>query len=151
MKTLTERFHAKFKVNAESGCWEWTAALTTKGYGMIGSGVPECRLLAAHRVAYEIYVGPIASGLQVDHLCRVRRCVNPDHLEPVSAQENVRRGLGPAGINAAKTHCPQGHEYTEENTYRNPSTNRRMCRVCIRDHEIKRYARQRLTRQRGDK
>lgn len=139
MKSLTERFHAKFKVNTESGCWEWTASRTTKGYGMIGSGAPERRLLAAHRVAYEIYVGPIASGLQVDHLCRVRHCVNPDHLEPVTAQENVRRGLGPAGINAAKTHCPQGHEYTAENTYRNPSTNRRMCRVCIGMHEMKRH------------
>lgn len=138
MSTLSQRFHAKFTVNPSSGCWEWTASRTLKGYGMIGAGSPQRGLLAAHRVAFEIYVGPIPAGLQLDHLCRVRHCVNPDHLEPVSARENVRRGFGLAAINAAKTHCPQKHEYTADNTYYNPSTNRRMCRVCIRNHGIKR-------------
>lgn len=140
MKTLSQRFHEKFAVNPSTDCWEWTASLSTKGYGQIGSGgIYGGKLLSAHRVAYEIYVGQIPKGLQLDHLCRVRHCVNPSHLEPVTARENTRRGHGPAGINAAKTHCPQGHEYTESNTYRNPTTNRRMCRVCIREHEIKRY------------
>lgn len=139
MKTLSDRFHEKFTVNDSSGCWEWTATRSTKGYGMIGQGAPRSTLISAHRVAFELYVGPVPDGLQLDHLCRVRHCVNPAHLEPVSPRENTRRGLGVGGINAAKTHCSRGHEYSEANTYLWPSGNRRGCRICIRMHENKRY------------
>lgn len=84
----------------------------------------------AHRLAYEAVKGPIPAGLQIDHLCRVRNCVNPDHLEAVTQQENVRRGR--VGENTrSKTHCPQGHPYDEANTYRNPAGSRN-CRTCHR-------------------
>lgn len=83
----------------------------------------------AHRWLWERLVGPVSGALQLDHLCRNRACVNPDHLEPVTAAENVRRGaLG--AVRRAKTHCPQGHEYTPENTARRRG--KRYCRECGR-------------------
>lgn len=101
-------------------CWLWTGA-TTVGYGRFrGSGV--------HRMAYEELVGPIPDGLVMDHLCRVRHCVNPAHLEPVTLAENVRRGLS-GRYQASKTHCPQGHEYSPENTYVT-KVGQRKCRTC---------------------
>lgn len=93
----------------------------------------------AHRFAYEDIVGPILEGLTIDHLCRVRHCVNPAHLEPVTHLENVRRGNG--GLNQlAKTHCPKGHPYDEENTYRLPSRpSGRYCRACRRERNRAQY------------
>jgi hypothetical protein len=103
-----------------------------KGYGafMVGG-----RNVRVHRWAYETLVGPIPDGLVIDHLCRVRNCVNPDHLEPVTHRENIRRGEAGAW-NRVKTHCPQGHEYTPENTRYSGTT--RNCRECqrIRNLEI---------------
>lgn len=92
------------------------------GYGQTWDGQ---KVLLAHRVAYELAVGPIPEGLHIDHLCRNRACVNPKHLEPVTCLENVRRGA------AVKTHCPHGHEYTPENSYHHPAGGR-ICRICIR-------------------
>ncbi|MGW4028263.1 HNH endonuclease signature motif containing protein [Streptomyces sp. NPDC004838] len=109
--------------NTETGCWEWTGSRGTNGYGSF----PVPGLTAqAHRAAYLLLAGPIPPGLHLDHLCRNRRCVNPDHLEPVTQAENNRR----AG--AARTRCAQGHAYTEANTYRR-RTGRRNCRQCNRD------------------
>lgn len=85
----------------------------------------------AHRVAYIEANGPIPDGLEIDHLCRVTLCVNPSHLEAVTHAENVRRGL------AVRTACPQGHDYTEANTYRNPKGHR-LCRTCNRDKQTAR-------------
>lgn len=106
-------------------CWIWTGALSTGGYGLIATTPGRCR--TAHRVSWEIAGRVLVSGLTLDHLCRVRRCVNPDHLEQVTSAENTRRGG-----NARKTHCPQGHEYTDENTYRwkNAPGAYRRCRSC---------------------
>jgi hypothetical protein len=84
---------------------------------------------AAHRLFYEQLVGPIPDGLQLDHLCRVRHCVNPDHLEPVTQTANVLRGIGPTAVNAGKTHCVHGHPFTPDNTYINKQGNRH-CRAC---------------------
>ncbi len=124
---LTERIRTNVSVD-DDGCWIWQLRCMRKGgYGLITvAGGPKL----AHRVSYEVFVGPIPSGLQIDHLCRVRLCVNPDHLEPVTARENIMRSpFAPAAINARKTHCPQGHEYTPENTYRQHHGGR-LCRTC---------------------
>ena len=112
-------------VNKTESCWIWTAALDQDGYG-------KCRrdgVKRAHRVAYEELVGPIPAGLHLDHLCRVRECVNPEHLQPVTNLLNLMRGQTFAAINAAKTHCPKGHEYTPENTQRKANGSR-ICRTC---------------------
>ena len=111
----------------DDGCWIWTGALTRGGYGktkVLG------RTTVAHRYCYEQLVGPIPEGLQLDHLCRVRACVNPDHLEPVTCQENLLRGETFQAANAAKTHCPSGHEYTPANTL--SDSGGRGCRTCKR-------------------
>lgn len=130
-------------------CWEWQG-YRSHGYGHIYSPT-HGRILKAHRVAYELFVGPIPAGLHIDHLCRNRACVRPDHLEPVTAKENLLRGIGLTARNAAVTHCPKGHEYTELNTRWVISNRRRVkapprqnsvrqCRAC--DREKKRALRQ---------
>lgn len=127
---LLERLMAKVEV-AESGCWEWTGTKLHGGYGMIGEGGRKGRMLLAHRAAYQELVGPIPEGLTLDHLCRNRGCVNPEHLEPVTGTENVLRGEGPTAKNARKTECPKGHPYSDENTRRTPTG--RICRTCARE------------------
>lgn len=130
----------------ESGCWIFLGVLDRNGYGQITNDNYERR--QAHRVSYEVHIGPIPEGLDLDHLCRVRSCVNPKHLEPVTFEENLRRGaeagfgrlVGIRVIAANKknqTHCRNGHEYTEENVY--PYRGKRMCRECHRICELKRY------------
>lgn len=127
-----ERFWAK--VDLSGDCWEWTAGKLPAGYGRFK--MPNREALA-HRVAYELLVGPIPAGLHIDHLCRNPSCVRPEHLEPVTPAENVRRGLS-GTKNAAKTHCPQGHEYTAENTY-TPPKGGRYCRICGRERTTEWY------------
>lgn len=123
-RTAQERFWEK--VNKTQGCWFWTSALFTEGYGQFWF---ENRLQPAHRVSYEWLVGAVPVGLEIDHLCRVRSCVNPKHLEPVTHIINVQRGQD--GIkNRMKTHCPQGHEYTEDNIYWARHHTARNCRAC---------------------
>lgn len=109
-----------------SDCWLWTRSLDGKGYASIKV---DGRMQLAHRLSYTSLVGPIPKGLVLDHLCRVRRCVNPAHLEPVTDRENILRGEGFGAKNAAKTHCPQGHPYDGANTLIRPNGNRR-CRAC---------------------
>lgn len=108
------------------GCWLWTAAKTSAGYGETWNG----SVIYAHRAAYEHWVEEIGVGMTIDHLCRVRHCVNPSHLEAVSQRTNILRSSGSSALNAAKTHCPQGHPYDETNTYITPSTGSRQCRSC---------------------
>lgn len=112
-------------------CWLWTRGLK-EGYGAFHL---DGKLCGAHEVAYRWLVGEVPEGCELDHLCRVRRCCNPSHLEPVSHLINVHRGTSPWAINAAKTHCPSGHEYDEENTYLYEGE--RHCRKCAlkRNHE----------------
>lgn len=100
-------------------CWEWTGPLNTRGYAMLHVGGQSYR---AARFVYEHVVGSIPEGLELDHLCRTRCCVNPEHLEPVTHQENIRRAQ------AVKTHCPQGHSYSGQNLV--VYQTRRYCREC---------------------
>ena len=109
-----ERFLPKLRV-VESGCWDWQAGRDRHGYGTFYVAGARS-IIRAHRFAYEYWIGQIPQHLELDHLCRNRICVNPDHLEPVTQRENALRGVGWAGQNARKTHCPQGHPYDEENT-----------------------------------
>jgi hypothetical protein len=112
------------------GCWLWLGKDNGRGYGQLWV---DGRTVAAYRFSYELHVGPIADGYELDHLCRNRLCVNPTHLEPVTHRENMLRGSGFPAFNAAKTHCPHGHEYTPENTYHHPRPRGgRLCRSCRR-------------------
>jgi hypothetical protein len=110
------------------GCWLWIGGKTRGGYGKFQLCSKTC---LAHRVAYELFIGPIDCGLQIDHLCRNRGCVNPEHLEPVTCRENLLRGNTLQAENSAKTHCPKGHAYSPENTYRHKD-GRRVCKSCRR-------------------
>lgn len=127
------------RVDASGDCWEWTGPRTPTGYGRCyfrGNQV------GAHRVAIELLVGPIPSHLEVDHLCRNRSCVNPDHLELVTHRENLRRS--PA-LAVGKSHCPQGHPYSGENLNERMTPNgrtKKTCRVCDRAHNRRYRARQ---------
>lgn len=110
-------------------CWLWVGRLSPKGYGEF-SYLSRCT--RAHRTAYLLFVGPIPDGLQLDHLCRVRHCVNPGHLEPVTCRENLLRSPETlATRQLARTSCPRGHGYTPENTRVRPD-GRRECRTCAR-------------------
>lgn len=130
---LPSSFWARVRVNQQSGCWEWAGSKDHGGYGRFKA---QGKTNSVHRMAYEALRATIPPGLQLDHLCRVRNCVNPAHLEPVTKQENVRRGLSAAGVPRPKgTHCQRGHEYTPENTQvgiNKDGMARRSCRICVR-------------------
>lgn len=129
---LAERFWAK--VEKTDSCWVWTAATYPNGYGEFGI---EGRTCLVHRVAWELLVGPIPDGLDLDHLCRNRLCVNPDHLEPVTRRENLLRGETIPAFHAAQTHCVHGHEFTPDNTHIERNGSRR-CLRCARLHRWRR-------------
>ena len=131
-----DRFIEKTKA-VESGCIEWTGGLNGVGYGQFYRGgrtsLDQTGKTYAHRWAYEHYVGPIPEGMHLDHLCRNRKCVNVEHLEPVTPRENILRGIAPAAQHAKKTRCPEGHSYSGDNLYIHPTKGYRCCRACGRD------------------
>lgn len=133
-----ERFMAKVqKQHGRNACWLWMGALYKDGYGQVRHGATS----RAHRASFELFVGPIPDGLVIDHLCGVKHCVRPDHLEAVTQAENVRRAQ------AHKTHCPQGHPYSGANLYVNPTSGHRLCRCCMRKSAWRATVRKRQERE----
>lgn len=124
-----KKFWSRVDRTTSAPCWIWTGALDAWGYGraqvdLVSKG--------AHRIAYELSVGPIPDGMVLDHLCRTRACVNPNHLEVVTVAENNRRAA-PYSSRSLKTHCKHGHEFSPENTYIRMHRNgrpHRTCRAC---------------------
>lgn len=127
--TDAERFWAK--VDKTDGCWLWTSNISTAGYGLFKIAQ---RGYVAHILAYETLVGSVPDGLELDHLCKVRRCVNPEHLEPVTQRENIMRANGFAALNARKDACPNGHAYDAKNP-----RGSRICTVCKSAYDRERY------------
>lgn len=132
------RFWSKVDMRGPKDCWAWTGARTSgRGYGYVTG---KCVSPIAHRIAYELLVGPVPDGLTLDHLCRNRLCVNPRHLEPVTNRENILRGTGPSAVNARRTHCVHGHPFDETNTVRRvrKGTVERICLACRRERNATR-------------
>lgn len=117
------RFCKKIHIENEDGCWIWFGAITPRGYGSMK--LTGKKNVSAHRFSYESLVGKIPKGLTIDHTCRVRNCVNPKHLEPVTMYENMKRGFNPAAINLRKTRCKNGHKFD-----RVKSSGHRWCLRC---------------------
>jgi len=139
------------RIERGDGCWSWTGALDTSGYGRVFMGGKQ---MSVHRLMYEWHCGPIPEGYEIDHTCHTdacpggvcehRRCCNPEHLDAVPKAVNVARGQGHASSArraARRTHCPSGHPYDSQNTLVTPDGSRK-CRTCHRDRE--RARRQRL-------
>lgn len=135
-----KRFFSKV-IKHEDGCWEWAGARFRQGYGMF---YLDGKARRAHRVLYVWTYGEPRLGL--DHECRNRWCVNPDHLAPKTTKENVLAGVGPTARNAKKERCVNDHEFTPENTYVDPR-GWRQCRTCMRDAQLRYRGRVRDARQ----
>ena len=136
--SILDRFWAKVeKSPSPDGCWTWVGRVNNQGYGSISTMGRAASPILVHRFAYELLVGPIPEKMELDHLCRNRRCVNPAHLEVVTRSENCSRGdsgLAWALIQRKKTHCPQGHPYDLFNTYYDKNGGRQ-CRICRRERD----------------
>ena len=136
--TVLERFMAK--VEKTESCWIWNGATGRReGYGMFWM---DGKMATAYRAAYVLFKGPVPEGLQLDHLCRNRRCVNPDHLEAVTHRTNVMRGEGACAQNARKTHCRNGHELAGENV--SIEVGGRRCRTCAAAAKRRHYEKTRV-------
>lgn len=127
-------------VRYDHGCWLFTGRAEVNGYGVVSEPTAlGSRTKLVHRLVYEALERALRDGEELDHLCRTPRCCNPLHLEPVTHAENMRRGIG--GIRQRrKTHCPQGHEYTAENTRLKQPGDRRECRECGREYDRRKAA-----------
>ena len=139
LTTMKTKYIDRFwsRVEKTDSCWLWKAALQSAGYGVMRinckNGNPG-EMVYAHRFSYELLKGPIKGGLEIDHLCRVRNCVNPDHLEPVTGTENWRRGFSASANNARKESCIYGHPFSGDNLYLRPDTGTRQCLICKREY-----------------
>lgn len=125
--TVLDRFHSAYKVDPDTGCWLWQRPLNPQGYGWFKLDGKDS---GAHRAAYQLLVGQIPDGLVLDHLCRVRNCVNPAHLEPVTQRENTMRGVAPNVLAHHRNECVYGHELVGDNVFTEDGVRR--CRTCRR-------------------
>lgn len=130
------------------GCWQFTGALRKDGYSQVQLTGRRSKKALGHRLAYVSLVGPVPDGLELDHLCRNRACVNPAHLEPVTRSVNILRGTAPARtieyfdeLWANRTHCPNGHELAVVGIHTEPSTGHRQCRACHLQQKRENYQR----------
>lgn len=130
-----------YSEDGEGGCRVWTRGKYYQGYGVCRH---DGKYRKAHRVSYEVFVGPIPDGLEMDHLCRNRACINPAHLEPVTHLENMRRS-NPWHPQKAKRFCPSGHPYDERNTLISKATGERRCRACMRAYKQRAKERKRAS------
>ncbi len=145
---LPDRFWSKAIPDPMGGCWLWIGAQLSDGYGQIQQ---DGKRIRSHRAAYEALVGPIPAGLDLDHLCRVRCCVNPAHLEPVTERENTLRGIGVTAMNAIKTTCSRGHQLPETFNYTRPRYGRTVSeRRCAQSHRDAERERGRRNRQQAN-
>lgn len=130
---------ARFEI-APSGCWLWIKSVNNGGYSNFNFGQ---KTFMVHRFMYTLLRGKIPEGKDLDHLCRTRRCINPTHLEAVTRQENINRGIGPKILknrHDTQTHCKYGHLLSEDNVYRWGKLQARTCKACYRAHTKKRYS-----------
>lgn len=136
-RSAVDRFNDFYIPEPNSGCWLWLGCLTRDGYPQFYGA--EGSVVRAHRFIFELTRKKIPEGLTIDHLCRVRCCVNPDHMEVVSHVENMRRGTI-WQYHSSKTECPKGHRFSPENTYLRPANQyrgaQRVCRECNRLAQI---------------
>lgn len=138
LKELPKNIREKIWVNPETGCWEWIGSLTApNGYAQIGINGDK---IVVHNLVYELLIGKMDDGLEPDHICLIKRCVNPEHIEPVTHSENVKRAQS---LLPKKTHCPSGHEYVGDNLYVNPNTEFKHCRKCQSERNDARALKQR--------
>jgi len=135
LNNVPQRIANKLMPIPESGCFIWTGQEERGGYGMVWF---EGKKRLVHRVVWQLERGAIEAGKSLDHLCRVRGCVNPNHLEPVDTRTNILRGSGRASVNSRKTMCQKGHPFTKENTYVT-AKGERVCRICGRSAFMKWY------------
>ncbi len=126
-------------IDVRGVCWEWTGTLDPAGYGVLGRGQRGAGNIAAHRAAYELLAGSIPDGMHLDHLCRNHPCVNPDHLEVVTPEENKRRGYGIARLYAMRTHCNHGHPLDGVTKVSKSGRQVRYCKTCARERARARY------------
>lgn len=127
----------------ESGCWESTAQDNGRGYTCIAITTSPWNTtnVARHQLSFFVMNGPLISGLQIDHLCRNKKCFNPSHLEQVTPRENTLRGVSLSALNARKSLCKRGHQFSMENTYLAPKSGARQCRIYIKIRDVKRQPR----------
>lgn len=145
-KTPQQRFSNRYSVDPVTGCWNWIAGRTSRGYASIWvpegkTGGKKGKCVLAHIASYTWKNGPVPKGLELDHTCRNPRCVNPDHLEPVTHKVNCLRGESPMALNARKTTCPRGHQYS--GAYKRTNGLNRYCQICenIRNRKRKQNTR----------
>lgn len=131
---IKDNFSKAYDIDKDTGCWNWNRSLLQNGYGQVWDGE---RRVTAHSLSYRIYVGDIVDNNVVDHICRNRKCVNPKHLRQITSAKNVLIGEGVTALNARKTHCVNGHEFTEKNTYIvKKRNNGRYCKQCRYQHHL---------------